>query len=169
MEERAYTIPLRTVYNRAKRAVRAKRAMKHIREFIARHMKVSEENVKIHVSVNHIVWQRGIQKPPRKVKVVAVKDGETVWVYTPEERAKLVEAAKKKARARKKAEKAEEKKEQKTEAKEEKPAEEKKVKKTTKKKTASKKSAKKEEPKQEKAEEKEEIKIEPAKEQSEEQ
>ena len=164
MEERAYTIPLRTVYNRAKRAVRAKRAMKHIREFIARHMKVSEENVKIHVSVNHVVWQRGIQKPPRKVKVVAVKDRETVWVYTPEERAKLVEAAKKKARARKKAEK----KVQKTETKEEKPAkEEKKVKKTTKKKTASKKSAKKEEPKQEKAEE--EIKIEPAKEQSEEQ
>ncbi len=160
MEERAYTIPLRTVYNRAKRAVRAKRAMKYIREFIARHMKVSEENVKIHVSVNHVVWQRGIQKPPRKVKVVAVKDGETVWVYTPEERAKLVEATKKKARAKKKAEKSEEKKEQKAEVKEEKPA-----KKSTKKKTASKKSAKKEE----KAEEKEEIKIEPAKEQSEEQ
>jgi len=162
MEERAYTIPLRTVYNRAKRAVRAKRAMKHIREFIARHMKVSEENVKIHVSVNHVVWQSGIQKPPRKVKVVAVKDGETVWVYTPEERAKLAEVAKKKARARKKVEK---KAEQKQEAAEEKPAEEKKAKRATRKKSTSKKSTKKEE----KVEEKKEIKIEPAAEQSEEQ
>jgi len=102
MEERAYTIPLRPVYNRAKRAVRAKRAMKHIREFIARHMKTDEENVKIHISVNHIVWQRGIQKPPRKIKVVAVKDGETVWVFTPEERAKMVKAAAKKKRTTKK-------------------------------------------------------------------
>ncbi len=160
MEERAYTIPLRTVYNRAKRAVRAKRAMKHIREFIARHMKVSEENVKIHVSVNHVVWQRGIQKPPRKVKVVAVKDGETVWIYTPEERAKLVEAVKKRARAKKKAEK---KAEQKVEA--EKPVEAKKAKTTAKKRSTSKKGTKKEEQKQEKAEK--EIKIEPAAEQSE--
>ena len=101
MEERAYTIPLRVVYNRAKRAVRAKRAMKHIRQFVARHMKVSEENVKIHISVNHVVWQRGIQKPPRKVKVVAVKDGEIVWVYTPEERANMVKAAAKKKRTAK--------------------------------------------------------------------
>ncbi len=95
MEERAYNIPLRPVYNRAKRAVRAKRAMKHIREFIARHMKVDEEHVKIHPSVNEVIWQRGIQKPPRKVKVVAVKSGDVVWVYTPEERAKIVQEQKK--------------------------------------------------------------------------
>jgi len=165
MEERAYTIPLRTVYNRAKRAVRAKRAMKHIREFIARHMKVPEENVKIHVSVNHAVWQRGIQKPPRKVKVVAIKDGETVWVYTPEERAKLVEAAKKKrARAKKSVEK---KAGQKQEAAEEKPAEEKKAKRATRKKSTSKKSTKKEE--QKNTEEESKTKIEPAAGQSEEQ
>jgi large subunit ribosomal protein L31e len=109
MEERAYTIPIRTVYNRAIRRERAKKAMKYIREFIAKHMKVEPDNVKIHVSVNQIVWQRGIEKPPRKVKVVAVKDGETVWVYTPEERARLEKEIKrqKKRAARKTQKKAE--------------------------------------------------------------
>lgn len=115
--ERAYTIPLRTVYNRAARKERAKRAMKHIREFIAKHMKVSPENVKIHVSVNMIVWQRGIEKPPRRVKVVAIKEGETVWVYTPEERAKLEKQVKKtkSSTTRKTAKKAERKAEEKKE------------------------------------------------------
>jgi len=115
MEERAYTIPLRVVYNRAARKERAKRAMKHIREFVARHMHADPENVKIHTSVNEIVWQRGIEKPPRKVKIVAVKDGDTIWVYTPEARAELAKAEKKVSKKRKtskKKEAAEEKKEE---------------------------------------------------------
>jgi len=94
--ERAYTIPFRVVYNRAARKGRAKRAMKHIREFIATHMKSDPENVKIHTSVNMVVWQRGIEKPPRKLRVVAIKEGENVWVYTQEERAKIGEKPKKK-------------------------------------------------------------------------
>ena len=94
--ERAYTIPFRTVYNLAARKERAKRAMKHIREFVAKHMKVDPEKVKIHTSVNAAVWQRGAEKPPRKLRVVAVKEGEEVWVYTQEERAKLEKAPKEK-------------------------------------------------------------------------
>ncbi len=101
--ERAYTISLRSVYNRAARKERAKRAMKHIREFIAKHMKVEPENVKIHESVNHVVWQRGIEKPPRKIKVIAVKEGETVWVYTPEARAEIEKSKKRAKRESKKA------------------------------------------------------------------
>ena len=149
MEERAYTIPLRVVYNRAARKERAKRAMKHIREFIARHMHADPENVKIHTSVNEIVWQRGIEKPPRKIKVVAVKDGETVWVYTPEVRAEIAKAEKKRKRAAKK-KAAEEKKEEKEEKAEEKKESKKK---TTKK--AAKKEAE-EQPVEEKKEEKSE-------------
>jgi large subunit ribosomal protein L31e len=162
--ERAYTIPLRPVYNRAKRAVRAKRAMKHIREFIARHMKTDPENVKIHVSVNHVVWQRGIQKPPRKIQVVAVEEGGYVWVYTPEERAKLAKAVKKrstrkKATEEKKTEAPAEKKEEKKEAEN---AEKETTKKTaTKKKTTTKKTSKKAEEKKEE-EQPAEVKIEPA-------
>ncbi len=119
--ERAYTIPLRSVYNRAVRRERAKRAMKHIREFVAKHTKVEPENVKIHESVNHIVWQRGIEKPPRKIKVVVVKEGDIVWVYTPEAR---VELEKGKRRAKRAAKKAAEKKEKAENVEEKKAAEE---------------------------------------------
>ena len=112
--ERVYTVPLRRAYNAAHK-YRARAAMKALRAFIARHMKVEEGNVKIHESVNHAVWQRGARKPPRRIKVVAVKEGDVVWVYTPE-------ARKAEAEKREKAEKQEkrEEKEQKEEAKEEK-------------------------------------------------
>ena len=99
--ERAYTIPFRVVYNRAARKERAKRAMKYVREFIASHMKSDPENVKIHSSVNMVVWQRGIEKPPRKLRVVAIKEDENIWVYTQEERASIGEKPEKKQAAKK--------------------------------------------------------------------
>ena len=99
--ERAYTIPFRVVYNRAARKERAKRAMKYVREFIARHMKSDPERVKIHTSVNMVVWQRGAEKPPRKLRVVAIKEDENIWVYTQEERVNMGETPKKKQAARK--------------------------------------------------------------------
>ncbi len=83
--ERVYTVPLRRAYNAAHK-YRARAAMKALRAFIARHMKVEEGNVKIHESVNHAVWKRGARKPPRRLKVVAVREGDVVWVYTPEAR-----------------------------------------------------------------------------------
>ncbi len=113
--ERVYTVPLRRAYNAAHK-YRARAAMKALREFIARHMKVEEGNVKIHESVNHAVWQRGARKPPRRIKVVAVKEGDVVWVYTPE--ARKAEAKKKEEKAEKQ-EKREEKKEQEEAGKEE--------------------------------------------------
>jgi len=99
--ERAYTIPFRVVYNRAARKERAKRAMKYVREFIASHMKSDPESVKIHTSVNMVVWQRGAEKPPRKLRVVAIKEGDNIWVYTQEERANMGEKPKKKQAAKK--------------------------------------------------------------------
>ncbi len=83
--ERVYTVPLRRAYNAAHK-YRARAAMKALRAFIARHMKVEEGKVKIHESVNHAVWKRGARKPPRRLKVVAVREGDVVWVYTPEAR-----------------------------------------------------------------------------------
>lgn len=70
--ERIYIIPLRDIYERP-RTKRAKLAITHIRKFIARHMKSDIENVWIDRSVNEKVWERGIQKPPRKIQVRAVK------------------------------------------------------------------------------------------------
>lgn len=96
--ERVYTVPLRRAYN-ATHKYRARAAMKALRAFIARHMKVEEDHVKIHESVNHEVWKRGARKPPRRIKVVAVKEGDYVWVYTPDARKET--AGKEKAREKK--------------------------------------------------------------------
>ena len=66
LEERIYTIPLRKAF-RAPRGKRAKKAISIIREFLKRHTKTKE--VVIHESINKAVWARGIQKPPRKIRV----------------------------------------------------------------------------------------------------
>jgi len=66
-----YTIPLSQAWA-APRHRRAKRAINIIREFAERHMKTS--NVKISSELNELIWQRGIQKPPRRVNVKMEKD-----------------------------------------------------------------------------------------------
>ncbi len=82
-EERVYTIPLRDCWL-APRNKRAKKAVKIIREFIERHVKAKE--VKIDQKLNEKIWERGIQKPPRRVKVKVKKDEEGVaTVYLAEE------------------------------------------------------------------------------------
>ena len=82
--ERIYNIPLRDVKN-VSRNRRANYAIKLIRSFIAKHMKVPEENVWIDNKINEEVWKRGIQKPPSKitVKVVKFEEEETVEVLLP--------------------------------------------------------------------------------------
>ncbi len=72
MEERIYTIPLRDVINKSVRTKRAPRAIKKIREFIKRHMKVEE--VKIENSINEKIWERGIEKPPARIRVKVIKE-----------------------------------------------------------------------------------------------
>lgn len=68
--ERIYTIPLR----KAKRKTRSKRAnaaIRIIKEFLQRHMKVEE--VKLDNKINEFVWERGIHKIPGRIKVKVVK------------------------------------------------------------------------------------------------
>jgi len=95
VEERIYTIPLREAW-RSPRKNRTPRAMRLIRNFIQRHMKIGlkvgleeeeEEEGRLIISneVNEWVWRRGIEKPPRKVRVRAVKDKDgNVTVYLAE-------------------------------------------------------------------------------------
>ena len=94
VEERIYTIPLREAW-RSPRKHRVPRAIRIIRSFIQRHMKVGwkvpleeeEEEGRVIISneVNEWVWRRGIEKPPRKVRVRAVKDRDgNVTVYLAE-------------------------------------------------------------------------------------
>ena len=51
---------------------RAKRAINIIREFATKHMK--SETVKIEEEISHLVWERGIRHPPRKIRVKLTKD-----------------------------------------------------------------------------------------------
>lgn len=91
VEERIYTIPLRRAWI-SPRKKRAPKAMRIIKSFIERHMKVEaetkageeEEKGRLVISneVNEKLWSRGIEKPPRNIRVRAVKDKEgTVTLY----------------------------------------------------------------------------------------
>ncbi len=76
VEEKIFTIPLRKAY-RGVRTKRAKKAISVIDEFLQRHMK--SEDVKIGKSINESVWARGIQKPPRRLRVHATLESGVVY------------------------------------------------------------------------------------------
>lgn len=86
MEERIIIVPLRKLAD-APRTKRAPIAIKLIRAHIAQHMKIDEENVWLDTPINEEIWKRGIQHPPGKIKVKAVKfkDQDLVEVTLPEE------------------------------------------------------------------------------------
>ena len=84
VEERTYTIPLQKALVRPPKK-RAPRAMQLIKAFVTKHMKlemkVSEEEEEeelpqliISKEVNEKIWDKGIEKPPRKIRVRAAKD-----------------------------------------------------------------------------------------------
>ena len=86
VEERVYTIPLGKAWVRPPKK-RAPRAMQMLRAFVTKHMKlemrVEEEEEKeelprliVSNDVNEKIWGRGIEKPPRKIRVRAAKDKE---------------------------------------------------------------------------------------------
>ena len=96
VEERIYTIPLGKASIRPPKK-RAPRAMQLIRAFISKHMKLEmrvedeeerEELPKLIIDkdVNEKVWCRGIEKPPKKIRVRAAKDKDgNVTVFLAEE------------------------------------------------------------------------------------
>tara|TARA_Y100000034_G_C6902643_1_gene417848 strand:- start:2891 stop:3658 length:768 start_codon:yes stop_codon:yes gene_type:complete len=78
---REYIVPLRFKVNKVPRYKRAKKAIKVLKEFIAKHMKVEDRDlnkVKVDKFLNNEIWFRGIKKPPAKIKVKAVKDSEGI-------------------------------------------------------------------------------------------
>jgi len=71
IDERIYTVPL----SKARHGPRnkyAKKAVRYLREYMTRHMK--PEALIISQEVNEQIWSRGIQKPPRKLKIRATKN-----------------------------------------------------------------------------------------------
>jgi large subunit ribosomal protein L31e len=83
-EEKVLTIPLGKCWD-LPRTKRVPGAIKVIRRFVKRHMKAREEDVWIDPRVNEYLWSRGIQKPPRRIKVKVIKfEDELVEVSLPE-------------------------------------------------------------------------------------
>jgi len=71
IDERIYIIPLAKARH-GPRNKRAKKAIRYLREFMERHFK--PESLIISQEVNEAIWARGIQKPPRKIKIRATKN-----------------------------------------------------------------------------------------------
>lgn len=81
--EREYVIPLREKSRVVPRYKKTPKAVKTIKEFLAKHMKVENRDlnkVKIHKDLNQFLWARGIRKHPHKIKVKAIIQGENVLV-----------------------------------------------------------------------------------------
>ncbi len=81
--EREYTIPLRKYWLRVPQYERTGKAIKAIKQFIAKHMKVPDRDtnfVKLDVYFNNELWFRGRAHPPAKVRVKAKKSGDIVQV-----------------------------------------------------------------------------------------
>ncbi len=66
-EFRVYVVPLSRVFW-GRRRNRADRAVRLLRRFVQRHLKV--DKVIILNEVNEIIWRRGREKPPRRIKVL---------------------------------------------------------------------------------------------------
>ena len=79
-EERVVTVPLRDVDAEPNHR-RAGKAMTLVREHLAQHFKVEEDDVRLDPSINEAVWERGQKNPPSKLRVRAarfVEEGEAV-------------------------------------------------------------------------------------------
>ncbi|VVB83706.1 50S ribosomal protein L31e [uncultured archaeon] len=125
--EREYVIPLRTRWKIVPTYKRANKAVKTIKEFLVKHMKIRDrdlDKVRVDKYLNEAIWSRGIKNPPAKIKVKAIKEDDIVRVELAEMPAKIKfkklreeKQNSKSQETKKKKKEAEEKTEEKTEAK----------------------------------------------------
>ncbi len=71
-EERIITVPLRDAHN-APSTARADHALSLIRQHLAQHFSVDEDEVRLDPSINEEVWSRGRKKPPRRIRIRAAR------------------------------------------------------------------------------------------------
>lgn len=79
--EREYVIPLRKEWMKVPRYRKTNKAVKAVKEFLVRHMKIRDKDlnkVKVDKFLNELLWMRGVKNPPSKVKVKAIKEGDVV-------------------------------------------------------------------------------------------
>ncbi len=77
--KRDYIIPLRREFLKVPRYQRSKKAIKAVRKFIMKHMKVND--VRILKELNEEILRNGRKNPPSKVSVTVVKVGEKDDVF----------------------------------------------------------------------------------------
>ena len=81
--EKEYTIPLREKVRAVPRYKKTNKAVRTIKEFLVRHMKIYDRDlnkIKIDKYLNEYLWFRGIRKPPYMVKIKAKREGGFVKV-----------------------------------------------------------------------------------------
>ena len=81
--EKEFIIPLREKCRLVARYKKTNKAVKSVKEFIVKHMKIYDRDlkkIKIDRFLNEYLWFRGIKNPPHKVKVKAIKEGDLVRV-----------------------------------------------------------------------------------------
>ena len=79
-DEGIYVIPLTRVYWGGSRRSRGRRAIKLIKDFIARHF--NAQRVVLDETINEYILSRKIEKPPRRVAVKVFKIDEGVYKAT---------------------------------------------------------------------------------------
>jgi len=81
--ERIYTIPLKKAGFKSSKA--APTAVKRIKEYLSKHMKVEKDKIWMDDSLNNMIWSMGRYKMPSKIRVKAVKfDDGVVETFIPE-------------------------------------------------------------------------------------
>ena len=113
--DRVYTVNLSDAYLH-QRTKRAKWAISLLRSFVAQHLKVATSNVKLSTNVSSTLYAKGIQNPPRSIKIRAIRSGDVVRVYLKDEKIeeqKTEEKEKPKAKKEEQQEKQQEKNEEK--------------------------------------------------------
>jgi large subunit ribosomal protein L31e len=74
--EREYIVPLRSEWLKAQEYRRSTKAVKALKQFMVKHMKVYDRDlrkIKIDIYLNNEMRFRGIKYPPAKIKVKAIK------------------------------------------------------------------------------------------------
>jgi len=82
--EREYTIPLRDKCRPVPRYKKTPKAVKTVKEFLARHFRVENRDLKkvrLDMHLNEALWHRGIKNPIHKIKVKASMEDGIVRAY----------------------------------------------------------------------------------------
>ncbi len=69
-------VPFYPRLNHIPRTRRAKRAIGILREYASRHLHADMDKILIDEKVNQYIWNRGREKPPRKIIIDMTKDDE---------------------------------------------------------------------------------------------